>query len=363
MNVLPHSDSIDSPPTRRAPPRRIVFAILIGILCGGELLANPLGPAPRTDDGRFENSVGTIERAGASVTLPFMLRRIAGAFRSRPNAPQRVANDGAWLRENAKSSVPTATWVGHATLLVQLGHVTFLTDPIWSDTASPVSFAGPRRHVPPGIAIEDLPPIDFVVISHNHYDHLDLATLEILAERRPETHFYVPLGNADLLRGEGIVNVHELDWGQHINHAGVRITCLPAQHWSQRGVADRQKALWSSWAVTADDRRFYFGGDTGLFDGFGEIGQALGPFDLAALPIGAYAPVAMMKPFHMNPEEAVEAGLALRARRLVGVHFGTFDLTDEPLDEPPTRFRAAGSGAGYDDGDLWVLDVGETREF
>ncbi len=325
--------------------------------------AQTLGPAPRAEDGRFENFVGEIERAGPGVAVPFFWRRVVGTFRERPNAPQRVANDGAWLRENAKASEPSVTWVGHATFLVQIGHTTLLTDPIWSDTASPVSFVGPRRHVAPGIEIEDLPPIDFVVISHNHYDHLDLATLERLARRRSETRFFVPLGNGALLRDAGIDNVVELDWGQHVEHNGVRVYCLPCQHWSQRGLTDFQKGLWSSWAVIAEDRRFYFAGDTGLFDGFSTIGAELGPFDLAAVPIGAYAPPAMMKPFHMNPEEAVEAGRALRAQRLVGMHFGTFDLTDEPLDEPPRRFRAAGEAGGFAADEIWVLDVGETRTF
>ena len=127
-----------------------------------------IGPAPRDADGRFENLGGPIERAGPGVTLPFFLRRALGAFRARPGAPATVANDGAWLRENAAHSVPSITWIGHATLLVQLGHVSFLTDPIWSDTASPLTFLGPRRFVPPGVALEDLPKIDFVVISHNH---------------------------------------------------------------------------------------------------------------------------------------------------------------------------------------------------
>ena len=328
-----------------------------------EDLAASLGPAPRDLAGRFENVAGPIEHAGPTVTVPFFLRRIAGAFRSRPNAPERIENDGAWLRDNASSSAPSLTWVGHATLLVQLGHVTFLTDPVWSDTASPISFAGPRRHVPPGISLDDLPAIDFVVISHNHYDHLDLSTLEALAGRDPDTRFYVPLGNAKLLREADISNVEELDWGESVDHAGVQVTCLPTQHWSKRGLTDDRRALWSSWAVTAEDRRFYFAGDSGAFDGFGAIGEALGPFDLAALPIGAYEPVAMMKPFHLNPEEAVEAGRALRAQRLVGMHFGTFDLTDEPLDEPPTRFRRAGHTAGYADEDVWVLHIGETRPF
>ena len=165
------------------------------------------------------------------------------------------------------------------------------------------------------------------------------------------------------MRKRGIASVREFDWGEYVDHEAVRITCLPSQHWSQRGVTDRMRALWSSWAVTSQERRFYFGGDTGAFAGFADIGAALGPFDLAALPIGAYEPVAMMKPFHMNPEEAVAAGRALRARRLVGMHFGTFDLTDEPLAEPPRRFRAAASAAGYAGDDLWVMKIGETRPF
>lgn len=328
-----------------------------------EVRAGAIEPARRDADGRFLNAADPLERAGPGVTVPFFLRRIAGTFRERANPPRLVANDGVWLRENALGSVPAITWVGHATMLVQLGHATFLTDPIWSETASPVSFLGPRRHVDPGLAIEDLPRIDFVLISHNHYDHLDLDTLTQLAARDANTRFFVPLGNGTLLRENGIANVAELDWGDVVEHGGVRVVCLPAQHWSQRRLTDRQRALWSSWAVTAADRRFYFGGDTGAFAGFADIGEEYGPFDLAALPIGAYAPRAMMKPYHLDPEEAVAAGRALRARRLVGMHFGTFDLTDEPLDEPPRRFRAAGAAAGYAADEIWVLDVGETREF
>ncbi len=342
----------------------VVASISMSAAGGAEpTAAEALGPAPRDARGRFANPADPLERAGPGVTLPFFLRRIAGSFRERPNPPEAVANDGAWLRENALASEPTVTWVGHATLLVQMGHTSFLTDPIWSDTASPLRFAGPRRHVPPGLALEDLPPIDFVIISHNHYDHLDVATLRRLAERRAQTRFYVPLGNAGLLRRKGIDNVVELDWGQHVDHEGVRVTCLPTQHWSQRGIGDRQRALWSSWAVTSAERRLYFGGDTGLFEGFAAIGAALGPFDLAALPIGAYEPAPMMRPYHLDPEEAVEAGLALRAQRLMGMHYGTFDLSDEPLDEPPRRFRAAGDAAGLAPEAVWLLRIGETRSF
>jgi N-acyl-phosphatidylethanolamine-hydrolysing phospholipase D len=213
------------------------------------------------------------------------------------------------------------------------------------------------------VAIADLPPIDFVLISHNHYDHLDLRTLRALAERDPKTRFLVPLGNAKLLREQGIERVEELNWGEETRHGAVAIHCLPAQHWSRRGLGDQNRALWSSWAVVAPDRRFYFAGDTGYFDGFSAIGRALGPFDLAAVPIGAYQPEAMMAQSHLDPEQAVQASRDLRARRALAMHYGTFDLSDEPLDEPPRRFRTAAQAAGIAESDTWVLAIGETRGF
>ena len=323
-----------------------------------------LGPAPRDREGRFTNFAGELSHGSLSTRLPFFWRRVKGSLMGRDGvAPPSVDNDGAFLRENAKHSEPTVTWVGHASLLVQMDHVTFLTDPIWSDTPSPVSFAGPTRFAPPGVALEDLPPIDFVVVSHNHYDHLDLPTLVALAERDSETRFFVPRRNGSLLRDEGIANVHELDWGDSIEHDGVRIHCLPAQHWSKRGFGDDREMLWSSWAVIGTERRFFFGGDTGYFDGFAKIADALGPFDLAALPIGAYEPVDMMKASHMNPEEAVRAALDLAATRALAMHYGTFDLSDEPLHEPPTRFRKAAAQTRLGDGDAWLLKIGETRKF
>lgn len=325
--------------------------------------AAALGPATRDAEGRFLNSVGVLTHGSVGVRVPFFLRRIAGAFHARPGAPARLANDGAFLRENALHSQPTVTWIGHATLLVQMDHVTFLTDPIWSDTVSPLGFGGPRRFVAPGLALEDLPPIDFVLISHNHYDHLDLPTLTALAARRPETRFFVPLGNAELLRENGIGNVEELDWGGSREHAGVRVTCVPSQHWSRRGLRDERAALWSSWVVVGAARRFYFAGDSGYFAGFAQIGEALGPFDLAALPIGAYEPVAMMKQSHLNPEEAVQAAVDLDARAALGIHYGTFDLSDEPVDEPPRRFRAAAEQSALGADGAWVLRVGEVRDF
>jgi N-acyl-phosphatidylethanolamine-hydrolysing phospholipase D len=358
---------------------RSVTALAALIACGGGALIAPLptgtadaearirrnalGPAPRDSRGRFENWNAGLPRAGLDVTVPFFLRRIAGRFRSVTGLPQRGTPETAWLRANRKPMEPSVTWVGHATLLVQLGGVNFLTDPVWSRAAGPGGVLGARRWIEPGLSIEELPAIDFVLISHNHYDHLDLPSLRKLARLHPAARFFVPLENGDLLRGAGIREVLELDWEERRQIGGVTVHCLPAQHWSQRGLTDRRRALWSSWAVTSPDRRFYFGGDSGAFEGFERIGSALGPFDLAALPIGAYEPEAMMRPFHLDPEEAVAAALAVGARRMLGIHFGTFDLSDEPVDEPPRRFRGAASAAGARPEDVWILAIGETRRF
>lgn len=351
----------------RLPTGSARIALLLALCAAPRAAAEPdtaaLGPAPRGADGRFTNPAGALGHGDLSVRLPFFLRRVAGSFSDRPGAPALLANDGAFLRENARHSAPTVTWIGHATLLVQMDHVTFLTDPIWSDTASPVSFAGPRRFVPPGLALEALPPLDFVVVSHNHYDHLDLATLAALAARDAGTRLFVPLGNAALLEGGGVANVVELDWGESREHRGVRVTCLPAQHWSKRGLGDDDRALWSSWAVAGPERRFYFAGDTGWFDGFARIAEVFGSFDLAAVPIGAYEPAAMMRAAHLDPEQAVRAARALRARRALAIHYGTFDLSDEPLDEPPRRFRDAAEREGLGSDEAWVLRIGETRAF
>ena len=317
--------------------------------------------APKDSEGRFTNTNGDLSHGSAAVRVPFFLRRFGTFLRSNAGAPEKIANDGNLLRLN--STAPTVTWIGHATLLVQMDGINFLTDPIWSKTPSPVPLVGPSRWVDPGVAIEDLPRIDFVVISHNHYDHLDLPTLRKLAKLNSETVFFVPLGNAELLQKNGITEVQALDWGDSVDFKGATIYCLPSQHWSKRSLTDARKALWSSWAVSGVDKRFYFSGDTGYFDGFKEIGEKIGPFDLVAVPIGAYEPNAMMKASHMNPEEATQAAVDLQAKVAMAMHFGTFDLSDEPLAEPPKRFKAAALSTALGDDNSWVLSIGETREF
>jgi N-acyl-phosphatidylethanolamine-hydrolysing phospholipase D len=316
---------------------------------------------PIDENGRYSNHDQHLSTSSTAVRLSFLMRRFSAAFRDYTNLPNQQANNGQWLRDNTEQA--SVTWVGHSTLLVQMQGINFLTDPIWSKIASPIPPLGPRRLVEPGLSIDDLPPIDFVVISHNHYDHFDLPTLRLLAQRDKNTHFYVPLDNGKLLNDQGINQVTEMDWGDTINVGNLIIHCLPSQHWSKRSLTDTNKAAWASWAVTGSNKRFYFAGDTGYFNGFKTIGEELGPFDLAAVPIGAYQPREMMQSSHMNPEEAVQSALDIQAQKAVAIHFGTFDLADEPIGEPAMRFKQAAKISALKLDKTWVLDIGETRLF
>jgi N-acyl-phosphatidylethanolamine-hydrolysing phospholipase D len=269
-----------------------------------------------------------------------------------------VANDGVALR--GVLTTPVVTWIGHATLLVQLDGVNILTDPHWGDRTSPVSFAGPRRLVPPGLRFEDLPPIHAVVISHDHYDHLDLGTVTRLARTHHPT-FLVPLGLKAWFHAAGIDDVVELDWWESRRVGGVTLTCTPAQHSSGRSITltDQNRRLWSSWTITSAHHRFFFGGDTGYFPGFAEIGRRLGPFDVAALPIGGYSDYHRHHPNHVSPEESVQALQDLGARLLVPMHWGTFELNREPYREPPDRLLREAQRRGLEE-TVAVLSPGQT---
>jgi N-acyl-phosphatidylethanolamine-hydrolysing phospholipase D len=293
-------------------------------------------------------------RASPAITVPFLARRMWVSLRPRPGAAPRVDYDPAALGLD-----PGVTWIGHATFHVRMDGASFLTDPVFSERASPLSLAGPPRLVAPGVPLDALPPVDFAMVSHDHYDHADLPTLRALASRGVK--IVAPLGMADLVRKAGGQAV-ELDWWQHVDLAGVRVHCVPAQHFSGRGLTDRNRRLWSGFVVQGATRRFYHAGDTGYFGGFSEIAGRLGPIHLAALPIGAYLPSEMMRPIHLDPEEAWRAAVDLGAQRVLAMHFGTFDLTDEPLEEPPSRFLAEAARRGLGER-AWVLRVGETRRW
>ncbi len=265
-------------------------------------------------------------------------------------------------RLNRNREQQTLTWIGHATLLLQMQGLNILTDPHFSKRASPVQWAGPERAAPLGLALEDLPPIDIVVISHDHYDALDTQSIRKL-HRRPggdNTRFYVPLGLKRWFAGQGIDRVIEMDWWDRQADQSLEIIAVPTQHWSKRSLFSANESLWSGWVIASGTYRFIFVGDTGYAPFFKEIGEKLGPFDLAAIPIGAYEPRWFMSRHHVNPEESVQIHMDIGSRQSVGIHWGTFILTDEPLDEPPKRLAAALKQHRIAPEDFFVLRHGET---
>lgn len=250
------------------------------------------------------------------------------------------------------------TFVNHATFLLQTSTVTVLTDPVWSDRASPLSFAGPRRVHVPGIPFERLPRIDIVLVSHNHYDHMDLDTLRRL-DRRDRPRFITGAGNRAYLRRRGLSRVDELTWWQPLDAGPARVTMTPAQHFSARTPFDRNRTLWGGFVIEGDWPRVFFAADTGYWRHFSEVRARFTTIDLALLPIGAYEPRWFMKPAHMNPAEAVQAHVDLQARLSVAMHFGTFRLTDEAWDAPPRRLRDALDARGVPRDSFRVLRPGE----
>jgi len=255
------------------------------------------------------------------------------------------------------------TWIGHATALLQIGGLNVLTDPQFSNRASPAQWLGPKRWQPPAILMRELPHIDIVVISHNHYDHLDADSVKALnAQAGGPPLFVVPLGVERWLADEGIRNAQALDWWDVVERSGVRVHLVPVQHWSGRGLADRMKTLWGGYVIEGKGKRVFFTGDTGYSKvHFKEIGERFGAVDLALIPIGGYEPRWFMKQQHVNPEEAVQIHLDLKARRSIGIHWGTFQLTDEPLDQPVEDLAAARDKLGVTERQFFVLRHGETR--
>jgi N-acyl-phosphatidylethanolamine-hydrolysing phospholipase D len=283
-----------------------------------------------------------------------------------------VAADLAFITHNARAGAamqPAFTWVGHSTVLAQFSGLNVLTDPMFSERASPVSFAGPKRAQPPGLSLQQLPHIDLVLVSHDHYDHLDEASvLALNAQAGGPPLFVVPLGLKPWLAERGITHAVELDWWQSHRLGTVDVVLTPAQHWSGRGLTDRRRSLWGGFAVFAPDFHFLYTGDTGYSPDFAEIRRRFadrqkdGGFDLALVPVGAYEPRWFMKDQHVNPEESVRIHRDLGTRRSLGVHWGTFELTDESLDEPPRALARALSAQGLSDNDFFVLAVGQTRQ-
>ncbi len=297
--------------------------------------------APHFADGRFFSPWGRFNTRLVDV-LKWKLRGRGPYDRKSPLDIPVVANDGAYLKDASQPA--SVTWVGHSTFAVQDEGDVFLTDPHWGARA-----LVPRRLSPPGIPLESIPGDAFAVLSHNHYDHLDSWTVRRLPRSIP---WFVPLGLAAWMRSHGPAQVTELDWWQSVRHGRWTLTCLPAQHWSNRIGMPRHSTLWCSWMLDNGVRRYYFGGDSGAFPGFAEIGRRFDPLskpiDVALLPIGAYEPRWFMKYQHMDPREALQAFRELGARHMIPMHWGAFDLTDEPADLAPRVLKQTLEEEGWE---------------
>ena len=354
---------------------------LAGLLCGllffggtGCGNVSPLADVapPHHRPGGFQNNYLDFQPKGLADLVRWRWAAWRGDLPPPPLHPvPRVAPDLPFVLANATAGPamqPAVTWIGHATALVQAGGLNVLTDPIFSERASPLSFIGPRRAQPPGLSLAQLPHIDVVLVSHNHYDHLDEPSVRALnAQVGGPPLFVVPLGLKAWLAEVGIANAVELDWWQ-MHHIGkTEIVLTPVQHWSGRGLTDRLATLWGGYAVFSPGLQWYFSGDTGYSKDFADIRQRFAPrqqaggFDLALLAVGGYEPRWFMRTQHVNPAEAVQIHRDLGAKRSMGVHWGTFDLTDEPQDQPPRDLAAASRAAGLAEGEFFVLAVGETR--
>lgn len=303
--------------------------------CDGRKFFNPTGPVMR--------SVG--------AALRMQLER-------RAKWPVRIEEPSQHPASRGQATA-VVTFIGHATFLIQTAAANILVDPMYSSRAGPLNLVGPRRVREPAISFDDLPEISLVLLSHNHYDHCDRPTLRRLA-RRFNPLVIVPLGNGSLVRSAGMRRVEELDWWQEADSSLLPVTLTPAHHFSARTPFDRNRALWGGFVVVADQRRIYFGGDTAYAPFFRDVRSRLGPIDLALLPIGAYEPRWFMRAVHMNPAEAVQAHVDVGAIDTIGMHFGTFQLTAEPIDEPVRALEHARDTLGVPASRFRTIGFGES---
>lgn len=284
------------------------------------------------------------------VVLPGEMPRLYVPRRAQPDV-ERV--------RNPDPTTLQVTWIGHTTFLIQAAGLNILTDPMFSDRCSPVRFAGPRRKVEPGLCLSQLPKIDAVVISHDHYDHLDLRSIRMLGD---VPRYFFPLGISDFFKRQGLSNFEEKDWGETAEMGPLRLSCLPAQHFSGRSLFDRNKTLWCSWMLEVGDKRVYFAGDTGYAPFFKEVGEGFGPVDCAIIPIGAYRPRWYMHPVHVDVREAVQIHKDIGSRFSVASHWGTFGLAQEPAHEPAFYLKKVAAEEGLGD-DFRTMEFGETMRF
>lgn len=344
---------------------RLVVALLVLLLIA--VLAWKYWPQPEPDysthhtpDGRFHNPRPLAKHDDPWAFVKWRVQRVAPTPIEFPS--QTV--DVPFLKTNRTES--TLTWIGHSTFLLQHAGVNVLTDPVFSKRVSPVQWAGPARTTPVAMTLEELPAIDAVIISHDHYDHLDLPTVQWFAKQKQPPLFIVPLGIGQWLKEQGYPRWVELDWWQSTQFNGWTFNCVPVQHFSGRHLLKMRKNLWAGWVLQAPDNqnraisKVFFGGDTGYFDGFKDIYKKFGEMDVSMIPVGAYNPRWFMKDMHVNPAEAVQIHQDIQSKYSVGMHWGTFILTDEPMDEPPVALKKALDAKQIPHNEFEVYQHGQT---
>lgn len=314
--------------------------------------SNPPGSKPYPHS--FSRSCAELFRYAKS-----MCRSLLGLRRAQADVPLPKIIPTKTVLENLAGQDQSVTWLGHACMFIQVDGVNIITDPFLSDHAASFPPFGTRRVTPPALRVSQLPPIDVVLISHAHYDHCDRVALKKLAADQQPLVF-VPLGLGPLLTQWGFTKVHEMNWHDRATHDGVTFTFLPAIHHSRRFLFDYNTTLWGGFGIKGSSCNLYFAGDTAAGPVFDELGKTYGPFDVGMVPIGGYCPENVLRSVHSTPEDAVEIGTKMRCKKLIAMHWGALPLTDEPMNEPPQRFLAAGKKAGYGKGAIQALLIGET---
>lgn len=315
-------------------------------------------PVHHQANGRFENPPGSPQ---GTATFIDMVRFFSGQIFNAPDPvipPEHVIAKREQRRQMARAGNPSLTWLGHAAFIIRIGEKVIITDPYLDKVAGPWG-VGPSRFVGSPLTAEELPKADVMLISHNHYDHLDAKTVEAYPWK-DHTQVIVPLGLGDFFRKRGYGNVLEQDWWDSWSLDGLTVTALPAVHFSGRGIADRNKTLWASFSIDSGDQKIWFSGDTARGKIFREIGERAGPFDYALVAIGAYMPRKVMQNVHVTPEEAIEISRTIGANRAIGMHWGTIMLTPEDPFDAPVRFRQAAKEQGFGVENAWIMKIGET---
>ncbi len=346
---------------------RIVAALILTVTlagCRAQTTENASGKPNHHIEGGFRNPSGSPVYAGTwRDTVSAYTDRISESIQGyEPTLAPEYILDSEAVHQGLMhvKGADALTWLGHATFLINLDGKTILTDPFLTDYATGMPPFGPKRATPPALTVGELPPIDILIVSHNHYDHLDAATIDALPEKE-NIHVIVPLGIGPFFTERGYTKVVELDWYGKTDVDGIAITATPAIHHSGRGLFDQNETLWASYLFSSKNQRVFFCSDSAYGPVYPELARKIGPVDYALVPIGVYEPRQRMKSHHMNPAEAVKVGQDLQAKTLISMHWGTIRLSDESFEEPPRRFRQVAGEQDWSEETAWILRVGESR--